>query len=150
MDDNEQLQTQIRNLLNLDKDDLERELVGAVSRDEDFLASLNLPMTAPSQPVSYAFASLNFSKRLRLVKEALEDGFEKNRERLYQLVCVKLKYCDQKGAGEVRLLAFILSGLIAQGIILAPFPHLWPLPAVIVYLHKNGFFDRLCKCPKKT
>ena len=150
MDNNESLQTQIRDLLNLSEGDLERELVGAVSRDEDFLTSLNLPMTMPPQPGSQAFASLRFSERIRLVKEALEDGLKKNRERLYELICIKLKYCEQKGAGEVRLLGFILSGLMGHGVIFVAYPKLWLLPAVIVYLHKNGFFDRLCKCPKKT
>jgi len=150
VDNKEPLQTQIRNLLNLDKADLERELVGAVSNDEDFLASLNLAVTLPRQPVSHAFASLNFSERLRLVKEALEDGLKRNRKRLYELICIKLKYCDQKAAGEIRLVGTILSGLIGKGVILVAYPKLWPLPAVIVYLHKNGFFDRLCKCPKKN
>lgn len=149
MDNKRPLETEIRNLLKLDQQDLERELVGAVSLDEDFLASLNLPITAPSQPVNQAFASLHFSERIQRVKAALADGLKKNRNRLYDLICVKFKYCDRKGGDEVKLLGNILGGLMGHGVILVAYPHLWPLPIVIVYLYKNGFFDKLCECPKK-
>ncbi|HEY4980322.1 MAG TPA: hypothetical protein VII25_14225, partial [Candidatus Acidoferrum sp.] len=149
MDKREAREKQISRLLEMDEDGLEKELVRAVSLDEALLASLNLPQTVPPQSAKEAYAAIKFSERIQRVKEALAGGLKKNKEQLYQLVCVKLKYCEQKGAGEIRLIGNILSGLMAKGVILVAYPKLWPIPAVIVYLHKNGFFDRLCKCPKK-
>ncbi len=147
--DNNALELQIKTILELDQQEFERQLVGVVSQDEDFLKGLGLPATIPAQPIGQMFASLPWPERLKRVELALEAAWQKNKDRLYEIVCVKFEYCKQKGAGEIRLLCGLASALMGKGIILAAFPKLWPLPLVIVYLYKNGFFDRLCKCDEK-
>ncbi len=147
--DNRELELQIKSILEMDPREFERQLVGVVSQDEDFLKSLSLPATHPAQPIGQIFASLPWNERLKRVELAMEAAWQKNKDRLYEIVCVKFEYCKQKGAGEIRLLCGLASALMGKGIILAAFPKLWPLPLVIVYLYKNGFFDRLCKCDEK-
>lgn len=122
------LENQIRNLLKLDEESFDRELVGAVSRDEDFLVSLNLPSTVPPQTASHMFASLNSPERLRRVRSGLQHAVNRNRYRLYGLVCIELDYCKKKHAGEVRMRGAILAGLMGKGIILVAYPKLWPIP----------------------
>jgi hypothetical protein len=143
-----ELEKQIRDLLDLDQEDFDRDLVGVISQDGEFLATLGLPQTFPAQSDSQAFASLNFKERLRRVHSWLNDAYDDSKEELYELVCVKFEYCKQRGAGEIQALGNILGVLIGQGIIFASHPGLWPVPIVIVYLYKNGFFDRLCQCNK--
>jgi hypothetical protein len=147
--DNKALELQIQKILEMSQRDFERELVGAVSRDEDFLKGLRLPATSPGQPVSQLFASLPWPERLKRVEFALGEAWQKNKDRLYELVCVKFEYCAQKAAGELRLLCGLVSVLMGKGIIFAAYPKLWPIPLVIVYLYKNGFFDKLCKCDER-
>jgi hypothetical protein len=143
---NTQLETEIKRLLKLNPQELEEALVSAIAKEDEVLAEM-LPATEPPQSPKREFASFNLKEKIRRVKKALEQGIEKSRDGLYELVCVKLKYCEKRGKDELRLLASIVTGLMGKGVILVAYPKLWPIPAVVVYLHSNGSFDRLCKCP---
>jgi hypothetical protein len=144
---NHSLEEQVLQLSKLDNAALEKALVAAVSVDADFLALL--PMTVPPQPASQVFASMDFPEKLDRVKKALQEGFQKNRDRLEKLICDDFDYCNRRAEGEVKLVCGILGVLIGKGIIFVAYPKLWVLPIVIMYLYKNGFFDRLCQCKEK-
>ena len=147
MANNLRLEEQVLQLSKLDNAALEKALVAAVSVDDDFLALL--PMTVPPQPASQVFAAMGFPEKLDWAKKALQEGIKKNRDRLYQLICVDFDYCHRRAEGEVKLVCGILGMLIGKGIIFVAYPKLWVLPIVIMYLYKNGFFDRLCECKEK-
>jgi hypothetical protein len=128
---------------------LESQLLGIVGADEAFLESLPLQVTVPPEPLKNVFASLNPKRRLDAIRRGIEDQFDRRRQDLYELVCIKLKYCERRGNSEVGLLCAILSGILGHSALILVFPKAWLIPIVIVYLYRNGYFDRLCKCPKK-
>ena len=146
---NTPLETEIRRLLKLNPQELEEALVSAVAKEDEVLAEMRLPTSQPPQSPRQIFASLSLREQIRRVKKAIDEGFEKSKDGLHELVCVKFKYCEKRGADEVRLLATITTGLMGVAGILLVHPLLMPIPAVVVYFHSNGFFNRLCKCPPK-
>jgi hypothetical protein len=98
--DDKALEAQFSTLLKLDDENLHRELVSLLAHDEEFLKSQALPATEPPGPASQAFAALSWSERIRRAKRAIEDGWNTNKDRLYELICIKFRYCNQKAGGE--------------------------------------------------
>lgn len=144
-----EMEDEVRALLALSPAELESQLLGIVGADEAFLESLPLQVTVPPEPVKQVFASLNPKQRLDAIRRGIEDQLDRRREDLRQLVCIKLKYCERRGNSEAGLLCAILSGILGHSALILVFPKAWLIPIVIVYLYRNGYFDRLCNCPKK-
>lgn len=149
MANNTPIEAEIRRLLKLNEQELEEALVAAVSQEDDLLREMQLPATEPPQSLQQVFASFNPKEQFRRVKEMLENASEKSKDALYEIICVKLNYCRQRDIDEVGTLATISMGLMGQFGVLLVHPALWVLPVVVVYLHRNRFFDKLCKCPAK-
>jgi hypothetical protein len=149
MPTDKEIEAEVRRLLALDPAALESELLAVAGADEAFLESLPLQVTVPPEPLKTVFASLNPKQRLDAIRRGIEEQLDKRREDLRQLVCVKLKYCDRRGESELNLVVAILSGILGHSVLILVFPKAWLIPIVIVYLFRNGYFDRLCECPKK-
>jgi hypothetical protein len=144
-----EIEDEVRALLALSPSELESQLLGIVGADEAFLESLPLQVTVPPEPLKKVFSSLNPKQRLDAIKRGIEDQLDRRQKELRELVCIKLKYCDRRGSSEVSLICGILSGILGHTVLIVVFPKAWLIPIVIVYLYRNGYFDRLCKCPKK-
>ncbi len=114
------------------------ELTEAVQEHGELMALM--PQTVPPAP----FAQYSLDQQVDMTDLAMELAIERDRGRLYDIVCVKLRYCSlKKNVGdEIDLLVQLLTALL--GIVQ---PWLTPIPIVILYAFKKGKFDRLCNCP---
>jgi hypothetical protein len=150
MANNQNEEDQIQTLLGLSSEQLATQLAGMLAQDQAFL-QLAMPQTEPPMtPEQFRnyLASLNPKKQIQEMMAALKRVLDKGENALKQRICIDLRYCDRKGHELLKLLRDIAGLLIMAGVITwHPVPLAVVLTAV-VYLYKNGYFDKLCKCPK--
>jgi len=135
-------------LLNLNDTELEREVVGAVSGNNQ-LMSLAMPQAIPAMSVDDYVRNASYGELRNSVLEYIKLDFEKTQRDLYELICVKLDYCKakKKRADLIALLEAIVKHYVALAVV-AAHPHCWILAPVAVYLAKK-YLDKLCKCNEK-
>lgn len=151
MANNQHEEDQIKALLNLSSDELTAQLVDMVAQDESFLQQVLPETEPPSTPeqLKEVFASFNPKTRAEEAIAGLKRIFDRGGDALKSKICVDLRYCERRGHELLKLLRDIAGLLVmAHVIIWHPVSLLAALTAV-VWLYKNGYFDKLCDCPKK-
>lgn len=81
-----------------------------------------------------------------LALKKIEKIISDNREKLYELICVKFEYCKLKRSGSLNSDGLNLSLNIIDGLISFAIGLPIPLSMVIYYLVKNRLIDKLCNC----
>lgn len=150
MANNQNEEEQIQTLLGLSSEQLATQLAGMLAQDQAFL-QVAMPQTEPPMtPKQYEdyLAGLNPKKQVQEMIDAFKRVLDKGEKALKQRICIDLKYCKRKGHELLKLLRDIAGLLIMAGVITwHPVPLAVALTAA-VYLYKNGYFDKLCNCPK--
>jgi hypothetical protein len=131
-------------LLEMDDAQLERAVVSAVSGDRRLMARV-MPQTIPPMSIDDYLRNTSDSEIRSSVLEYIRRDFEMTENDLYDLICVKLNYCEakKKRADLIALLGAVSGHYVALAIV--AFPHCWILAPAVVYLSKK-YLDKLCKC----
>jgi hypothetical protein len=142
---------QITTLLNLSSDQLAAQLVGMVAQDQRFLqiALRTEPPSMTPEQLEKAFAGLSAKDQLQRVIATFDKMFKEGEDALRQKICNDLNYCDRKGHDLIKLLRDVAALLVmAHVLVWHPLGLMVALTAA-VWLYRNGYFDKLCKCPPK-
>jgi hypothetical protein len=131
-------------LLDMDDAHLERAVVGAVSGDKRLMAIV-MPQTIPPMSIDDYLRNTSFGDVRNSVLEYIRRDFETTQNDLYELICVKLNYCEAKRsrADLIALLGTVVTHYVALAVV--AFPHCWILAPAVAYLSKK-YLDKLCKC----
>jgi hypothetical protein len=131
-------------LLDMDDAQLETAVVGAVSRDERLMA-IGMPQTVPPMSVDDYLRNTSSGDLRNSVLEYIRRDFETTEKDLYELICVRLNYCEAKKtrADLIALLGTVVTHYVALVVVAGP--HCWILAPAVVYLSKK-YLDKLCKC----
>lgn len=132
---------EFQEFLNMDSESLEEAVISAVTDSEEFVTQF-MRVTVPATPVEDYLQTIS---RLQLKEDVftfIHNDFDRTKDDLYKLVCEKLKYCKlRKDNAEVTAGMAICFHYAALA-----HPALWAIPAVVAYLQRNRFFDKLCGC----